>query len=137
MNDEQMAAGWYPAAGDPPGTQRWWDGQSWVGDAVAAPVAAPAAGHGALPPSHAYEEKSEAVVALILGILGFVVCQLTSPFAWQIGQRELDAIDAGRRDPKDRGLATAGKILGIVGTALLVLAILGLVLFLVLGVAAA
>ncbi|MEM1334394.1 MAG: RDD family protein [Actinomycetota bacterium] len=33
----QTEPGWYQAAGDPPGTQRWWDGTSWQGDPV--PVA--------------------------------------------------------------------------------------------------
>lgn len=32
--------GWYNAEGDPPGTHRYWDGSTWVGDAVAAPGAA-------------------------------------------------------------------------------------------------
>lgn len=26
--------GWYPAQGDPPGTNRWWDGAQWVGGPV-------------------------------------------------------------------------------------------------------
>lgn len=38
------APGWYNAAGDPPGTQRYWDGNAWVGDPVAVPAAVPAAG---------------------------------------------------------------------------------------------
>lgn len=29
--------GWYNAAGDPPGTQRYWDGNQWLGDAVYEP----------------------------------------------------------------------------------------------------
>ena len=32
--------GWYNAAGDPPGTQRYWDGGQWLGDAVYEPTAA-------------------------------------------------------------------------------------------------
>lgn len=36
-------AGWYQADGDPPGTQRYWDGQVWIGEPVAAPQATPAA----------------------------------------------------------------------------------------------
>lgn len=35
------AAGWYRGEGDPPGTQRYWDGTQWVGDPVYEPVAAP------------------------------------------------------------------------------------------------
>jgi uncharacterized RDD family membrane protein YckC len=35
----QQPAGWYHAQGDPPGTQRWWDGSQWVGGPVAVPPA--------------------------------------------------------------------------------------------------
>lgn len=48
--------GWYHAQGDPPGTQRWWDGAQWVGGpAPVAPVAPPvygAPGYG--PPGYGY-----------------------------------------------------------------------------------
>lgn len=134
MSDSNQPAGWYPGEGDPPGTNRWWDGEMWVGDPVPAAPAAPSAGG---PQAfRTYPEKSEAVTALVLGILGFVACQLLSPFAWQIGKRELEAMDAGRRDPKDRSMATAGKVLGIVGTVIMGLMLIGLVFFLIFAVAA-
>lgn len=43
--------GWYHAQGDPPGTQRYWDGSQWQGDPQAAPQAAPqdSPGYGAAP----------------------------------------------------------------------------------------
>ncbi len=34
-------AGWYRGEGDPPGTQRYWDGYAWVGDPVYEPTATP------------------------------------------------------------------------------------------------
>lgn len=37
------APGWYNAEGDPAGTQRYWDGAQWVGDAVYEPAAQAAA----------------------------------------------------------------------------------------------
>lgn len=37
------APGWYNAEGDPAGTQRYWDGSQWVGDAVYEPAAQAAA----------------------------------------------------------------------------------------------
>ena len=61
----QQPAGWYHAQGDPPGTQRWWDGSQWVGGPVVAagtegptPYGAPPtsygspAGYGAPPTSY-------------------------------------------------------------------------------------
>lgn len=56
---------------------------------------------------------------------------ILSPFAWVMGHREMQAIDAGRRPPENRGTANAAKILGIVGTVLLGLAIVGVILFFV------
>ena len=66
-----------------------------------------------------YPEASQATTALVLGILGLVVCGVLAPFAWSIGNKELMAIDAGRRDPANRGSANAGKILGIIGSVFL------------------
>ena len=40
-----------------------------------------------------------------------------------MGNKELAAIDAGRRPPNDRTMANIGRILGIVGTVVLVIAI--------------
>jgi hypothetical protein len=73
-----------------------------------------------------YPEQSQATTALVLGILGLVICGgILSPFAWVMGNKEMQAIDAGRRPPENRGTANAAKILGIVGTVLLGLWIIG------------
>lgn len=76
--------------------------------------------------SGAYPESSQATTVLVLGIIGIVLCQLLGPVAWVMGNNELQAIDAGRRPPENRGTANAGKILGIIST---VLMILGIVFF--------
>jgi hypothetical protein len=77
-----------------------------------------------------YPEQSQATTALVLGILGLVICGgILSPFAWVMGHREMQAIDAGRRPPDNRGTANAAKILGIVGTVLLGLWVIGGILF--------
>jgi hypothetical protein len=55
----------------------------------------------------------------VLGILGLVLCQVLSPFAWVIGGRAVREIDASRGTVGGRGSANAGRILGIVGTVLL------------------
>jgi hypothetical protein len=59
---------------------------------------------------------------LALGILGLCGWFL-APFAWWLGQKELNAIAAGARSPVHRGKARAAKILGIIGVILVVVAI--------------
>ncbi len=66
-----------------------------------------------------YQEDSQATTVLVLGILSLVLCQVLGPFAWVMGNKELAAIDAGKRPPQNRGTAQAGKVLGIIGTVLL------------------
>lgn len=81
--------------------------------------------------SGSYPEASQATTVLVLGILGIVICGILAPFAWVMGNRELEAIDSGRRPPDNRGTANAGRILGIIGTVLLGIGIIVGLLFLV------
>lgn len=41
MSDQTTPPGWYPAPGDPPGTQRYWDGSQWTGSPVPVDPSAP------------------------------------------------------------------------------------------------
>ncbi len=75
-----------------------------------------------------------AVLALILGIVSLIFCSLCGPFAWVIGKRAVDEIDASGGRIGGRGLAQAGYICGIVGTAFLAISIV--VIIIVFGVAA-
>ncbi len=77
--------------------------------------------------SGAYPETSQATTVLVLGILGVVLCQILGPVAWIMGNNELQAIDAGRRPPENRGTANAGRILGIIGSVLLILSVVFLI----------
>lgn len=77
-----------------------------------------------------YPESSQATMAVVLGILG-IFFTIFAPFAWWVAHRELEAIDAGRRSPENRGTAKAGKVLGIIGTVLMALSILLLVVLFV------
>lgn len=81
--------------------------------------------------SGAYPEQSQATTILVLGILGIVICGILAPFAWSMGNKELAAIDSGRRSPENRGTANAGRILGIIGTVLLAVGIVVLILVVV------
>lgn len=78
-----------------------------------------------------WPEQSQATTVLVLGILGFAVCQLLSPFAWVMGNTEIAAIDAGRRPADQRTIANVGRILGIIGTVIVLLMILGVVVMIV------
>lgn len=82
-------------------------------------------------PRAAYPEESKAVVSLVLSILGLVVCGVLSPVAWYYGREEIKAIDAGRRDPSKRDLATAGKIIGMIGTAFISFILAAVALFVI------
>jgi hypothetical protein len=64
------------------------------------------------------------MLALILGILGVICCQILGPVAFFIGNSSLNRIKASNGALGGAGLAQAGRILGIVGTVLLALAIL-------------
>ncbi|HSO49229.1 MAG TPA: DUF4190 domain-containing protein [Acidimicrobiia bacterium] len=78
-----------------------------------------------------YPEASQATTVLVLGILGVVLCQFLGPFAWSMGNKELQAIDAGRRPPENRATANAGKILGIISTVLLAIGIVFIILLVI------
>lgn len=84
-----------------------------------------------------YPEDSQATVALVLGILGLVLCQILGPIAWVMGNNEVNAIDAGKRNPANRSTAQAGKILGIIGTVFLIIGVAVLLFFLVIALFAA
>jgi quinol-cytochrome oxidoreductase complex cytochrome b subunit len=84
-----------------------------------------------LPPKH-----PQATLAMVLGIIGLtgVMCYITffvAPFAWWIGARSAKEIDAEPGRYSGHGEATAGKIMGIIGTVLLILGILALTAFVV------
>jgi hypothetical protein len=61
--------------------------------------------------------STQAVVALVLGILSIVTCcGLLGPIAWYLGNEEGKAIREGRSPAAGQGFAQAGLILGILGT---------------------
>jgi len=84
-----------------------------------------------------WPEQSQATMVLVMGVLGLVFCQVCSPIAWIMGNKELEAIDAGRRPYDQRSTANVGRILGIVGTALILLVVVGVALMFILSFALA
>ncbi len=58
---------------------------------------------------------------LVLGILSLVICALLGPVAWVMGNNATRDINAGRADPSEQGIITAGKVCGIISTCLMIL----------------
>lgn len=85
------------------------------------------------PPKHPHS-----VTALVLGIVSVaagVACYLpllVAPVAWVLGHKAMKEIDASGGRYSGRGEAKAGMILGIVGTAILVIALSFVALLIVL-----
>ena len=70
------------------------------------------------------QNHPRATTALVLGIVGIVCCSILAPFAWAIGKKAVNEIDASGGQYGGRGQAQAGYILGIIGTVLLILGII-------------
>ncbi len=86
-------------------------------------------------PYGAPPEHPQATTVLVLGILGLVLCQVLSPFAWVMGNRVVQEIDASRGQVGGRSSANIGRICGIVGSVMLIASAALLVLFVALAVA--
>lgn len=66
--------------------------------------------------------SSNAVIALVLGILSFIACSILSAIpAWIVGKKELNAIDAGRSPQAGRTMAKIGMWLGIINVILFII----------------
>lgn len=81
------------------------------------------------------QDHPKAQTAMVLGVVGLVMCQVAAPFAWMIGKRTVNEIDASMGRLGGRSTAQAGYILGIIGTVLLGLAVVFLVFYFVVVVA--
>lgn len=88
--------------------------------------------HAAGPPRH-----PQATTAMVLGILGLVLCGFLAPFAWYTGAKAVSEIDASPWPYAGRSEANAGKIMGIVGTVLVGLGLLAFVALVAIGLASA
>jgi hypothetical protein len=123
-------ADWY-ADPDDPAQLRWWDGSAWTehrrpassyGGGAAGPTA-PIAPAGPV-------TSGAAIAALVMGIVSIIGClgPITGIPAIVVGRRATRDIDAAPQSLDGRGIATAGVVTGVIGTA-----IWGVVAFLVLG----
>ncbi|MGZ8176574.1 DUF4190 domain-containing protein [Williamsia sp. SKLECPSW1] len=93
------------------------------------------------PPPYAYpmvrQTNGKAIGALVCGIAGLVTCLLFLGIpAVILGNLALAEIDESRGTQDGRQMAIAGRILGWVGVALMILALLALLIVLIFAVAA-
>ncbi len=95
------------------------------------PTTPPQQQTGSTPPPE--PASSQAIIALVLGIVGFLFCTPLGIAAWIIGQKERAAIKRGESPEAGMGLATAGWIIGIVDTVIFIVVILAIILIFILG----
>ena len=117
-----------PASSPPPPS-----GDPWQAGPAPPPSDDPWQAGPAPPPTGDYAapapgKKAEgAIPALVLGLIGIVLCPLCAPIAWSLGRKAERLVDASGGTLGGRGEATAGKILGIIGTAFIVIGIVLLI----------
>lgn len=85
--------------------------------------------YGAPPPAGPSASSGNGTLILVLGILSIICLPVLGPIAWIMGNNALPTAS-----PDQAGQITAGRICGIIGTVLLVLAILWYIFFIVLAV---
>jgi hypothetical protein len=119
----------------PPPTPGW---QEPIGYGQNPPAAPPGYAPGPYPgsPQGYRQDHPRANTALVLGILGIVLCQLISPFAMSMGRKAMREIDASGGALGGRGSAQAGWILGLIGTILIGVTLLFVAVFVVIGIVA-
>ncbi|MEC8989294.1 MAG: GYF domain-containing protein [Verrucomicrobiota bacterium] len=66
-------------------------------------------------------EPHRGVLILTFGILGVACCFPFGIAAWVMGNNDMKQIKAGTMDPTGKGTTNAGKICGIIGTAIAIL----------------
>jgi hypothetical protein len=94
------------------------------------------------PPGYGVAPQNEglAVASMVVGIVSFVLAcgygigLLGSPVAMVLGKVSLNRIDQSGGQLGGRGMAQAGFIMGIIGTILLALVIIGVVIIVIVGV---
>lgn len=116
MSDDQ--SGHQPGQTPPPGNQP----PNWGGAYPPPPQYPPGYQPYYVPPKH-----PQATTAMVMGILGLAVCGVLAPIAWVMGGRAVQEIDANPAAYSGRSEANAGKIMGIVGSCLIILMIVGFI----------
>lgn len=83
----------------------------------------------------AYSEASQAMSALIWSIIGLVCCGPAVIVGYVQAKGELAGIDAGQRNPANKGTADAAKVIALIGGGIWLFVIISITLLVSLGVA--
>lgn len=76
----------------------------------------------------------QGTLILVFGILSLVGISILGPFAWYMGNKAMQEIDANPAAYSDRSNVNVGRILGIIGSILLGLAVLAIVAYVIFAV---
>ena len=68
-------------------------------------------------------DHPQGTTILVLGILGLVVCSILAPVAWYMGNNAMKEVEANPGRYANAQNIKIGRILGMIGTALIVLAL--------------
>lgn len=79
-----------------------------------------------------YRDSNSGTI-LVLGILSIVMLPILGPIAWVMGNNSLKAIDMGMTNPADRSNVNAGRVCGIIGSIILVMASVILAIYIAFG----
>jgi hypothetical protein len=80
--------------------------------------------------SRRYLQPHRGGMILTMGILSlFIMHIILGPLAWVMGNNDLREMRAGRMDPEGESQTSTGRLLGIIGTSIGALAIVGTCLF--------
>jgi hypothetical protein len=77
-------------------------------------------------PYGAPQSNSNATLILVLGILSIFCIPILGPVAWILGN---NALASGMVPPAQMGQVSGGRICGMIGTAILVLGVIGYIIF--------
>ena len=94
--------------------------------------------YGGYPPPANHPQSTLALTLGLVGLVGTMLCLLPAvvgPFAWYVGGKAKNEIDASGGQLGGRGPAVAGYVLGIITTVLLALVVLGVATLIAVGVA--
>jgi hypothetical protein len=69
---------------------------------------------------------------MVLGVLSLIMCAPLGVAAWVMGNADLKAMDSGTMDSSGRSITNAGRVLGIIGTLVLVVGLAGFAFILML-----